>query len=49
MSEKISTSALAKMRNIDAKLLFSDLKRAGYITRQGEKWILTEEGAKFGG
>ncbi|MCR9662737.1 glycerol kinase [Vibrio parahaemolyticus] len=49
MSEKISTSALAKMRNIDAKLLFSDLKRAGYITRQEEKWILTEEGAKFGG
>lgn len=49
MSEKISTSALAKMRNIDAKLLFSDLKRAGYITRQEDKWILTEEGAKFGG
>ncbi|KGT34979.1 glycerol kinase, partial [Vibrio parahaemolyticus] len=37
------------MRNIDAKLLFSDLKRAGYITRQEDKWILTEEGAKFGG
>ncbi|NOI68927.1 glycerol kinase [Vibrio owensii] len=49
MSEKISTSALAKMRQIEAKLLFADLKRAGYIVRQDEKWILTEEGAKFGG
>lgn len=49
MSEKISTSALAKMRNIEAKQLFADLKRAGYISRQDDKWILTEEGAKFGG
>ena len=49
MSEKISTSALAKMRQTEAKLLFADLKRAGYIVRQDEKWILTEEGAKFGG
>nr|WP_216613123.1 glycerol kinase [Vibrio owensii] len=37
------------MRQIEAKLLFADLKRAGYIVRQDEKWILTEEGAKFGG
>ncbi|PFG58629.1 hypothetical protein ATG66_1183 [Vibrio sp. ES.051] len=49
MSEKISTSALAKARKMEAKLLFADLKRAGYITRQEDKWILTEEGAKFGG
>ncbi|MGP8308634.1 glycerol kinase [Vibrio sp. YIC-376] len=49
MSEKISTSALAKMRNIEAKQLFADLKRAGYISRQDDKWILTEEGTKFGG
>jgi len=49
VSEKISTSALAKMRQTEAKLLFADLKRAGYIVRQDEKWILTEEGAKFGG
>ena len=47
MSEKISTSALAKMRKVEAKLLFADLKRAGYIVRQDEKWILTEEGAKL--
>ena len=26
MSEKISTSALAKMRKVEAKLLFADLK-----------------------
>lgn len=31
MSEKISTSALAKMRKVEAKLLFADLKRAGYM------------------
>lgn len=49
MSEKISTSALAKMRQIEAKLLFADLKRAGYIVRKGDHWILTEEGTKFGG
>lgn len=49
MSEKLSTSALAKMRKIEAKLLFAELKRAGYIVRQDDKWILTEEGAKFGG
>ncbi|TMX43953.1 glycerol kinase [Vibrio rotiferianus] len=49
MSEKISTSALAKMRQIEAKLLFADLKRAGYIVRKGDHWILTEEGTKYGG
>ncbi|WP_243977370.1 glycerol kinase [Vibrio natriegens] len=49
MSEKVSTSALAKMRNVEAKLLFADLQRAGYIIRQDDKWLLTEEGAKFGG
>lgn len=49
MSEKISTSALAKRRQVEAKQLFADLKRAGYITRQEDNWILTEEGIKFGG
>ncbi len=49
MSEKISTSALAKMRQIEAKLLFADLKRAGYIVRKDDHWILTEEGTKYGG
>lgn len=49
MSEKISTSALAKMRQIEVKLLFADLKRAGYIVRKDDHWILTEEGTKYGG
>lgn len=49
MSDKISTSALAKLRNIEAKQLFHDLKTAGYINRADEIWVLTELGRKFGG
>ncbi|EKO3513045.1 glycerol kinase [Vibrio fluvialis] len=49
MSDKLSTSALAKLRGLDAKQLFVDLKKAGYISRHDEQWILTELGAKFGG
>ncbi|RAH36161.1 glycerol kinase, partial [Vibrio vulnificus] len=45
MTDKISTTALAKMRNIEASQLFTDLSRAGYISRVGDKWILTELGA----
>ncbi|WJG28262.1 glycerol kinase [Vibrio furnissii] len=49
MPDKLSTSALAKLRGLDAKQLFADLKKAGYINRHDEQWILTELGAKFGG
>ncbi|WP_159737406.1 glycerol kinase [Vibrio atypicus] len=49
MSDKISTTALAKSRDLDAKQLFAELKFAGYINRGDEGWILTEIGAKFGG
>jgi hypothetical protein len=49
MSDKISTTALAKQRELDAKQLFSDLKSAGYINRSEDGWVLTEIGAKFGG
>ncbi|MCR9421813.1 glycerol kinase [Vibrio sp. RM-69-4] len=49
MVEKHSTSALAKLRNTDAKQLFSNLQKAGYINRFDNKWVLTELGAKFGG
>jgi hypothetical protein len=49
MSDKISTTALAKSRELDAKQLFAELKFAGYINRGDEGWILTEIGAKFGG
>lgn len=47
--EKLSTSALAKKRGIEAKQLFQELKLAGYINRFEDKWILTEIGEKFGG
>lgn len=39
MSDKLSTSALAKLRGIEAKQLFADLKKAGYISRHDEQWI----------
>ncbi|EGU46292.1 hypothetical protein VII00023_11916 [Vibrio ichthyoenteri ATCC 700023] len=47
--QKISTSQLAKVRDIDAKQLFKDLKHAGYINRSDESWVLTEIGRRFGG
>ncbi|MFM2587327.1 glycerol kinase [Vibrio sp. TBV020] len=49
MPEKISTTALAKLRELDVKQLFNDLKTAGYINRSEESWVLTELGNKFGG
>ncbi|MBO1403077.1 glycerol kinase [Vibrio cholerae] len=49
MADKLSTSALAKKRQQDAKQLFQDLKTAGYIHRHDEQWILTDLGTKFGG
>jgi len=49
MSDKLSTSALAKLRNLDAKELFADLSKAGYISRHEGQWLLTDLGAKFGG
>lgn len=49
MADKISTTALAKQKNSDAKSLFSELARLGYITRSEDKWLLTSIGEKFGG
>ncbi|MGD8171715.1 glycerol kinase [Vibrio sp. TRT 21S02] len=49
MADKLSTTALAKLRDIEAKQLFTDLKTAGYINRDAEHWVLTELGVKFGG
>lgn len=49
MSDKLSTTALAKLRQQDAKSLFTELKQAGYINRHEDNWVLTEMGAKFGG
>ncbi|MGF1909295.1 glycerol kinase [Vibrio kasasachensis] len=47
--QKLSTSQLAKKRDIPAKSLFAELKRAGYINRSEDGWVLTEIGIKFGG
>ncbi|WCP69171.1 glycerol kinase [Vibrio tubiashii] len=49
MSDKISTTALAKLRELEPKQLFNELKSAGYINRAEDSWVLTEIGAKFGG
>jgi len=49
MSNKLSTSALAKKRDIDAQQLFKDLSKAGYLSRHEGQWLLTDLGAKFGG
>ncbi len=49
MSDKLSTSALAKLRNLAPKQLFDQLASAGYINRYQETWVLTDLGAKFGG
>ncbi|MGC9403992.1 glycerol kinase [Vibrio genomosp. F10 str. 9ZC157] len=48
-NHKLSTSALAKIREIDSKQLFADLKKSGYINRFEDKWVVTQIGAKFGG
>ncbi len=49
MSNKVSTSALAKLREVKPKKLFSELKNAGYINRFEDSWVLTPLGGKFGG
>lgn len=45
----ISTSALAKERNIESKELFSKLKDKGWIFKKDEQWHLTKEGRIAGG
>ncbi|MGV2987910.1 glycerol kinase [Vibrio sp. E150_011] len=49
MNDKLSTSALAKSRDIIAKDLFTTLKRAGYVSWHESKWLLTDIGSRFGG
>ncbi len=49
MSDKLSTTALAKLRELEPKQLFNELKSAGYINRAKDSWVLTELGSKFGG
>lgn len=49
MHDKLSTSALAKSRNQEPKALFTQLKRAGYISWHESSWLLTDIGYRFGG
>ncbi|WP_413282576.1 glycerol kinase [Vibrio sp. MA40-2] len=49
MSEKISTTNLAKQNDEDLKALFSKLNQYGYIVRHDNKWLLTDLGREFGG
>ncbi|MCG7489242.1 glycerol kinase [Vibrio sp. Of14-4] len=49
MADKISTTALAKLRKTEVKKLFDTLKTAGYVNRDNNSWILTDIGKKFGG
>jgi hypothetical protein len=45
----LSTSALAKEKNLDPKELFELLKNKGWIYRKDEQWLLTKEGRIAGG
>ena len=45
----VSTSALAKEKNIESKDLFITLKDKGWISRHQDNWVLTKEGKIAGG
>ena len=45
----ISTSALAKERDLDPKELFSQLTNKGWIYKKDDKWNLTNDGKLAGG
>jgi hypothetical protein len=47
--KQLSTTALAKERNIDPKELFEKLKSNGWMYKKGEQWLLTKEGKMVGG
>ena len=47
--KKLSTTALAKKRNIESKELFKELKSRGWIYKKDEQWQLTKEGKMAGG
>ncbi|USD62901.1 glycerol kinase [Vibrio sp. SCSIO 43140] len=49
MHDKLSTSALAKQRQLEPKALFNELKQVGYIIWHDSSWLLTDLGARFGG
>lgn len=47
--QKISTSSLAKERNIVPAKLFEELQESAYIVRKNESWELTDSGKKVWG
>lgn len=47
--KQLSTSALAKERNIDPKELFERLKSKGWMYFKDDQWYLTKEGKMVGG
>ncbi|MCW8886837.1 MAG: hypothetical protein OQK12_16550 [Motiliproteus sp.] len=49
MAKKLSTSALAKKRELTSKELFTQLESASFIKRENDSWTLLESGEKAGG
>ena len=49
MSNKLSTSALAKKRDQSVKSLFEELGLEGLIVRSDDHWQLTDKGGSLGG
>ncbi len=47
--DKISTSALSKLRSMPSKALFTQLGNAGWIVRLEKSWELTRSGREQGG
>jgi hypothetical protein len=47
--KQLSTSALAKERNIDSKDLFEQLTSKGWMYKKDDQWHLTKEGKMVGG
>ena len=47
--KQISTTALAKERNLEPKALFELLKEKGWILKKDDHWLLTKEGKIVGG
>ena len=45
----ISTSALAKERDLDSKELFGRLREKGWIYKKDDQWMITKEGRVAGG
>ncbi|NQZ12525.1 MAG: glycerol kinase [Algicola sp.] len=47
--KKISTTALSKILAISSKELFNQLQNLGYISKEQDKWALTQKGHDAGG